>query len=55
MKKITKPRQAASARQLDRWQRDVKQALADLEAGMTGQVTGGLTRLLRSMERAERR
>ena len=60
MKKRTKPKQAASARTLDRWQRDVAAIIRDLiRLDITGSpywaALPRLKKLLRSMQRSERR
>jgi hypothetical protein len=52
---ITRPRQAASARTLDRWQNVVKAAIREKETGYPAVTLHRLRRLLKSMERAERR
>ena len=55
-KTITKPKQAASARTLDRWQQHVRAIIGSLEHRDSVAFTIGLAeRLLRSMQRAERR
>lgn len=52
---VTKPTQAASARQLDRWQKRVTRAIAALEKADADTVLSELVALLRSMQHAERR
>jgi hypothetical protein len=57
------PKQAASARQLDRWQRDVAAMVCQLDGAnwarpalaVLPELRRRLDRLLRSMRRAERR
>jgi hypothetical protein len=55
MKTVTKPKQAASARQLDRWQLAVQAAIHALDMAHDRQCRRRLVMLYRSMQKAERR
>jgi len=54
-KKVTKPKQAASARELDRWQITVQRISGAMVDGRHLDARVLLAALLRSMRRAERR
>ena len=51
----TKPKQAGSARSLDRWELFILTAMAQIDNGFGGSAKATLARLLRSIRRAERR
>ena len=55
MKKVTKPKQAASASQLDKWQITVQRISGAMVDGRHMDARVLLAALLRSMRRAERR
>ena len=52
---VTKPKQAASASQLDKWQIAVQRMMGSMADEDYPTVATGLYRLLRSMRNAERR
>ena len=55
MKKVTKPKQAASARELDRWQITVQRIMGAMADEDYASARAQLDALLRSMRRAEQR
>lgn len=52
---VTRPKQAASARTLDRWQLEVEAIIDNVKTGRIPGAQARLERLLRSMRGAERR